>query len=225
MDEDDSKSAFYIENNRLKYDWKKDKRFSHLAKGDKSDPAYDTELGTYITLLESYNAEHPDRDPIPYYKENGELSDLPSPYTEGEIQSIKEVGSNIYGDYDRSNKALGEFHMIGQIFAMYTTWMNGIIANMSMKPGQYSPNPRIWTHAEDAEGKLYRDPNNFQNFVHEGDLKEGDRKIPVYEEEIPMAQGVLPTLNSLYYYLKDGGIPAAMDYINANPNVKALMKK
>ena len=108
---------------------------------------------------------------------------------------------------------------------MYTTWMNGIIVNMAMKPGQYSPNPRIWTHAEDAEGKLYRDPNNFQNFVHESDLKEGDRRIPVYEEELSMAQGVLPTLNSLYYYLKDGGIPAAMDYIKANPNVKALMKK
>ena len=48
---------------------------------------------------------------------------------------LKEAGSNIYGDYDRSNKALGEFHAIGLVFAMYTTWMNGIIANTIMKPG------------------------------------------------------------------------------------------
>ena len=32
--------AWYIENDELKYNWKKDKRFSIYASGDKTNPEY-----------------------------------------------------------------------------------------------------------------------------------------------------------------------------------------
>lgn len=77
---------------------------------------------------------------------------------------------------------------------------------------------------EDAEGKLYKDPNNLGNFVHESDLKDTDPRIPVYEEEIQMAQGLFPALNSMYHYLREGGLPALKEYWNASPQTQALMK-
>jgi hypothetical protein len=192
-------SALYIKDDKLVYDWRKDKRFKALAKGDKSDPNYNKELGLYYARIKRYNNEHPDR-PSLELKEDGNLTELPQPYTEGEIQSIKETGSNIYGDYDKSNKSLGEFHFIGLIFGMWTTWMNGITANMIMKSGQYSPNQKEWTQMEDSIGKLYHHPKNPYNIVHESDLAEDDERIPVYEQEDTISQGVIPTISSVYKY-------------------------
>lgn len=48
--------------------------------------------------------------------------------------AIRAVGDNIYGAYDKSKKAMSEFHSLGISFAMFTTWMNGIINNYIMKP-------------------------------------------------------------------------------------------
>lgn len=217
-------SALYIKDDKLVYDWRKDKRFKALAKGDKSDPNYNKELGLYYARIKRYNNEHPDR-PSLELKENGNLTELPQPYTEGEIQSIKETGSNIYGDYDKSNKSLGEFHFIGLIFGMWTTWMNGITANMIMKSGQYSPNQKEWTQMEDSIGKLYHHPKNPYNIVHESDLAEDDERIPVYEQEDTISQGVIPTISSVYKYRQANGKGAIKEYLNSNPNVHSLIMK
>ena len=221
IDEDESKSALYIKDNKLVYDWKKDKRFQNLARGDQKNPKYAEELGIYIARIKQFNEEHSDRKPIDY-KENGELSVLPTPYTEGEIQAIKSVGSNIYGDYDRSNKSMYEFKFIGLIFGMWSTWMNGIVTNMITKPGQYNPNQRTWTQMEDAEGKLFHHPDTFE-IVHEKDLKEGDLRIPVYEQELSISQGLIPTLSAMRKYKRSGGL--IKEYIKSNKNVSSLLNK
>ena len=215
--DDESQSAFSIKDNRLVYDWKKDKRFKNLARGDKNNPKYAEELGLYIARMRTFNEEHPDRDPLSYEEA------LPQPYSEGEIQAIKSMASNIYGDYDRSNKAMYEFKSIGLIFGMWTTWMNGILTNLITKPGQYNPNQRTWTQAEDADGKLFINPNNFNEYVHENELKEGDLRIPVYNQELSIAQGLIPTLNAMRKYSRSGGV--IKEYITSNPNVSSLLNK
>ena len=123
--------AWYIENDELKYNWKKDKRFEIYAKGDKSNPEYSKQKALYIMKIQEWNQEHPENK-LEY------SDDLPTPYSNQDILSIKNVGDNIYGSYDRSLRAMGENKAIGWVFGMYTTWMNGMWNNWMMKPGKYN---------------------------------------------------------------------------------------
>lgn len=48
--------------------------------------------------------------------------------------SIRAVGDNIYGSYDKGKKAMAENTSLGIMFGMFTTWMNGIVNNYFMSP-------------------------------------------------------------------------------------------
>jgi hypothetical protein len=47
------------------------------------------------------------------------------PYSELEVRRNKDLSDNIYGAYDRSTKAMGEFGLLMMTFGNFTTWMNG----------------------------------------------------------------------------------------------------
>ena len=50
---------------------------------------------------------------------------------------MRQVSNSIYGAYDKSMRAKYEHTALGLTFAMFSTWMNGAIANYFTKPGQY----------------------------------------------------------------------------------------
>lgn len=51
---------------------------------------------------------------------------------------MRQVSNSIYGAYDKSMRAKYEHTALGLTFAMFSTWMNGAIANYFTKPGQYA---------------------------------------------------------------------------------------
>lgn len=70
--------AFSInDSGELVYDWKKDKRFSIYALGNKNNPEYAKQMGTYYNAVRAYNNDHPD-SPISF---DGNETPLPEPYS------------------------------------------------------------------------------------------------------------------------------------------------
>lgn len=131
--EDGCFDAYKIDSdNNLSYNWKNDKRFNLLASGDNSNPEeYAKQRSLYFSKLREYNLEHPEKEPLDISLE----TNLPTPYSNKEILSIRALADSIYGSYDRSKKAMYENWAVGICFGMFTTWFNGIYSTYFAKPG------------------------------------------------------------------------------------------
>jgi len=107
----------------LVYDWKKDKRFNLYAANDQSNlEEYNKQKSLFLSSIKIWNEDHPSKA-----VEN--FDTLPMPYTEADIRECKHISDSIWGAYDKSEKALGEFALLGQTFTLFITWMNGQIEN------------------------------------------------------------------------------------------------
>lgn len=143
--------AFSInDTGELVYDWKKDKRFSIYASGDRNNPEYAKQMGAYYNAVRAYNNDHPD-SPISF---DGNETPLPEPYSQKEIETFKNLANSIYGAYDKSVKAMYEHTAIASVFGMFTTWMNGMYANYFTKPGQYGNTDYKIDQASNEKGDL-----------------------------------------------------------------------
>lgn len=188
---------------RLKYDWRKDKRFNLLAKGPEgasiNKELYNKQKALYYSLIRAFNLEG-------YKKENGEQlnysDDLPDAYTLSEVQSFKLYADNIYGSYNKSTKAKYEHTAIGRNFAFFSTWMNGIV-DVYMKETQVSQGEFKLEQEVDYNGNLLY-------FTEDGNITEVNTGIPVMKGVPIMVQGVCITVQqiakTLYYcgYDNDG---------------------
>lgn len=214
--------AWYIENDELKYNWKKDKRFEIYAKGDKSNPEYAKQKGLYIMKIQEYNQDHPDLKPLEY------SDDLPTPYSNQDILAIKNVADNIYGSYDRSLRAMGENKALGWAFGMYTTWMNGMWNNWFLKPGTYNVHQQKVVIEKNDEGEeLWQDEHGMQlvqkidengnkKYIYEDTGEEGVPNCPIYKKEPVIVQGIIYTFKDLFKIMNNEGKQAALDYIRGD---------
>ncbi len=198
-------------NNNLIYNWKKDERFSIYASGQTSRQEYKEQKALYFSKIKEYNEEHPD-NPIEF------TGDLPSPYSQKEIMSIRAVGDNIYGAYDKSKKAMAEFHSLGICFGMFTTWMNGIVNNYLMKPQKNGVSKLLEEQEIDDNGNLLW-------FINDGSVTTENTGIPVYKFVPPIVMGIFPSMNILASMCKEKGFKATLEYMNGNPIMKANMRK
>ena len=182
--------------NRLEYDWTKDKRFDLLVKKKQglevNQEEYNKQKALYYSLIRAFNMEG-------YRKENGEQlnfsDDLPDAYTLQEIQTFKTFADNIYGSYNKSTRAKYEQTVIGRNFAFFSTWMNGIV-DVYMKETQVSQSEMQFQQEVDYNGKpLF--------FMEDGTITEEDTGIPVMKGVPIMVQGIFATLSqaakTLYY--------------------------
>lgn len=201
--------------NNLVYDWKKDKRFDVYATKQVNHPEYKKQKALYLSKIREYNMEHPE-SPI---EPDG---DLPTPYTDREIMSIRAVGDNIYGSYDRGKKAMAENTSLGIMFGMFTTWMNGIVNNYFMAP-QKNNVSRLMQEQEinDQGEKLYFNEQGEVLTLEEG----GDENLPVYKNVPMITQGIMYTVLDMARLCKSGGVKAALDYMQGNEVAKANMRK
>ena len=234
--EDGVLDAWEIKNDELIYNWKKDKRFSIFAQGEsmKNHPEYAKQKGLYRLKIREWNKDHP--------KHQLELTDdLPTPYSNQEILAIKNVANNIYGSYDKSLRAMGENVALGWAFGMYTTWMNGMWNNWTMKPGVYNINQMNIEQDTDLEGNLlFEDESGniyTQHKLENGNLEyindntgekiSEDKLIPVLKKVPIITQGVLYTLKSalkIFENTEDGKWKAAYNYIMADDRTKTTME-
>lgn len=163
---------------RIKYDWRKDKRFSVYASGDTSNPEYKKQQSLYFSKIRAFNIEN--GTDLAY------TDDLPDAYTPTEIRAIKTISESIYGAYDDSSKAKYEQTAIGRNFCFYSTWMNGITDNY-FKGRQISQSELVTMQETDYNGQpLFFLPN--------GNTTTEDTGVPVMKTCPIMVQGIKQTL-------------------------------
>lgn len=197
---------------QLVYNWKKDKRFYHLANNIKGEE-YNKELGLYYNKVREYNQEHSDT-PISYDMNN---DPLPTPYSNREIREIKNLANNIYGAYDKSMKAKYESMSLGWAFGMWSTWMNGQVSNYFAKPGQYSDSQTSVEQEVDSSGNKRwfdkdgryciekTDENGDTNYYYEdtGELVTDQSMMEPIVKHVPdVVQGIWYSLKQGFDYLK-----------------------
>lgn len=234
--------AWSVENGELKYNWKKDKRFSIYAdKSKKGTKEYQQQQALYMLHIKEFNRDHPegidiDKNGIPRLLEY--TDDLPTPYSDQEIVAIKNVANNIYGSYDKSLRSMGEFTAIGTFFGMYTTWMNGIWNNWMMKPGKYNVHRMTTEQDTDVDGSLLwldEHGNIFKEIIQEDGTKKyidqvnGIEKTvnelaPLLKHVPVIVQGVMYTLGDALKIMNKDGLQAAIDYIREDENTVNSLK-
>ncbi len=204
--------AFDIKDGKLVYDWKKDKRFEAFAKGDKSDPKkYSEQMSLYYSAIRDWNSEHPD-NVIEY------TGDLPMPYSNQYVNSVKNVANSIYGAYDKSMKAKYENTALGWTFGVFSTWMNGIVNNYLTKPGIYDDAPLTLEQDTDESG-------NPLFFDKDGNITTEDTGVPVYKQVPVMIQGILYTIGDSLKAFQNGGLSTFKAEIWTDPVQRKNLEK
>lgn len=230
---DGSWEAFDLKDNKLVYNWKKDKRFSIYADNSKKGTEeWNKQRIAYYNAIRQYNNEHPDST-IEY------IDDLPVAYSNVEIQQFRQLSNSIYGAYDKSMRAKYENTALGLTFAMFSTWMNGQISNYFTKPGQYADGITVVEQDTDGSGNLlYMDLKG--NIIVE--IKQGDSIKYIYElsgEEVEnpedlvpimknvprVVQGIIYTFRDAFMCLREGGLAEFKKEILNDPMQMANIKK
>ena len=205
--------AYYIKDGQLVYDWRRDKRFDLYAKGDRTDEvAYQRQRSLYLSLMRMMN------------QENGtsltEGDDLPDAYTQAQITSFKHLADSIYGAYNQSTKAKYENIAIGRNFAIFSTWMNGLIDNYG-KSRQIS-NSSYHAEQETRNGKpLYWNKQGEAVTLEEG----GDENAPVVKYVPDMVQGIIYTIADTLKEFHYNGIDGFKENIWNNEVQQANLRK
>lgn len=188
MNHDGCYDAYELDkDNRLVYNWRKDKRFELLVKKEQGlevdQTEYNKQKSLYYSLIRAFNLEG-------HRKTNGEQlnysDDLPDAYTLQEIQTFKTFSDNIYGSYNKSTRAKYENTAIGRNFMFFSTWMNGIVDNYMKK-----------TQISQGESKLQQEVDyNGQPlfFEEDGTITTTDTGVPVMKDVPIMVQGIFATL-------------------------------
>lgn len=155
------------ENGVLKYDFKKDKRFEHLVKGDTSHSDYLKEKSLYLSMIDDFNRTGFKK--VDGSQLNGEnLDELPQAYTRTEAQSIKNYADLLYGHYDEESRSLICNTLFGAVFMQYKTYLTAKLEQWTMHEGIYNiatleqqfddnGNPLYVKYYEDEDGTPHKD--------------------------------------------------------------------
>ena len=124
LDTNPEKSAYYIKDDKLVYDFKKDKRFSAL--NDKNHPDYNKQMALYREMCKQFtieNAKNSDGTLFTIPKQ-GELVSLPRAYVNLQAESMKALSDMIYGYYSHEKKSLIHNMMIGGLIMQMRTFIS-----------------------------------------------------------------------------------------------------
>ena len=200
------------ENNNLKYNWKLDGRFSIYAKGEsmKNHPQYEKQKSAYFSQVMQYNLDHPENK-IDF------SDDLPEPYNQIQVKNIRMLADNIYGAYDISKKPMGEFHAIGTVFAMFTTWMQGIVNNYIMKPQKNLSKLMEIQDTDEYGNLLYFDEN--------GGITTDNTGRPVKKWVPCITEGILHTIGRIAKCAYKDGYGGVKEFLEGNDIAKSNLLK
>lgn len=210
--------AFSVnEKGDLMYDARKDKRFAAYLNNDKSDmKAYNTAKSALFSFVIMRNKEKPN-DVIDPRDIDQVVKKLDSPYTSEQVVRIRSAADNIYGAYDRSMRPMLENHSYGMLFAMFSTWMSGIVANYFASAQESSI---MYKHEQlrDENGNLLYIDNDGNQTITPTDA-------PLYRDIPLIVQGIFPTLFTIAKLCRSNGMEFMKEYIKANPHEQANLRK
>lgn len=128
------------EDGELKYDFKKDKRFSAYVANDVNNKDFLKQKALYLKYLEDWRKQGVDLkmgDP------------LPEAYTVLEAESIKNTGDLLYGHYDSSTRSLINDQFLGSFFMQFKTYATAKMEQWLMTGG--TKNVSYWALMTDPE--------------------------------------------------------------------------
>ena len=204
--------AFDLDGSKLTYNWRKDKRYSVYAdKSKKGTKEYEEQRIAYYNAIRQYNEEHPENT-------IGFDDDLPVAYSNSQVQQMRQLSNSIYGAYDRSMRAKYENTALGLTFAMFSTWMNGMVSNYFTKPGQYAGGPTTVEQDRDGSGNLLfmdkhgitvveLDNKGEKTYIYEetGEpVTDLEGMVPIMKEVPLVVQGIMYTLWDSIVALRKG---------------------
>lgn len=118
--------AHSIENGKLVYDWKLDKRFEAFANNRVSDPKYREQQSLYYTIAQQFVREgvkNPDGTLFELNMVNP--NPLPRAYTSKQAESMKSLADDIYGYYSHEKKSLIMSTFLGSMWLQFKTYWSG----------------------------------------------------------------------------------------------------
>lgn len=131
---------------KLKYNFKKDKRYTAYINNDFKNPEYIYQKALYLENLRQFNKEG-------WNLKEGD--DLPLAYTNRQILQIKQHSDLLYGHYDQESKALINDSFLGSFFMQFRTWAIAGIERWFLAPGVYNGEEPKLQKTEDGEEIWY----------------------------------------------------------------------
>jgi hypothetical protein len=217
MFKDGSIDAHQMVDGILKYDWKRDKRFSKYANGIKTDMTeYNNQRQLYLKFLEEFNQE------ADVVAENGgnkfvEGDALPRGYTSREREALKAFINYTLGPYDKEEKPLFNSLLFGMMFMQFKTWMVSKKTQWWLDLDKYSMGS--YKHEEDFNGnKLYLDENN--------QITTTVTDSPYWVWKGKLQEGILQSFIRTYQDFKENGynFNSVIDMYKKDPVIKANIK-
>lgn len=200
MKNDGSWEAHSIKDNKLVYDWKKDKRFAVYAKGDKSNmKEYNDAYARYLATAQQLVAEGVRNADGSLFKVGDAL---PKAYSNRESESMKSVADTMYGYYDSTKKSMMQATFLGSLVMQMKTYWSAK-KNQYLAPGgikqqghfeqAVSPNGKKLFYALDEKGEIDQNAPL---------LEEGDPNcstVPFMQWKGEFSEGIIVTLGNLAY--------------------------
>lgn len=156
--------AYEKDGMRLKYNWKKDKRFNLFSQGESGKrqnlAEYNRQKALYHAMMAQFQKEGyqvPDQ--------NGNMrdlqfdptsdtfqDDLPEAYTNLDARNLKSFADQLYGYYNHEDQFLLKSMLLGAQFTQFRTYWSSL-KNRWLLPGGIYSNGR-WEQAKDKDGNL-----------------------------------------------------------------------
>lgn len=205
MLEDGSWDAIDIKDGKLEYNWKKDKRYYHLANNIHGED-YDREKALLYANAKQFQLEHAmSKDGVTPFEINGdELPDLPGAYTTLEMESMKSLCDLIYGYYSHEKKSLIHYTMWGSMFMQMRTYWSGK-KNQYLAPGGVRVRGN-WEYVKNKEGQpMYYQVEN-GNIQYDKEFTTENTGAPVVQWKGQWQEGIIVTAADIMrnIYNKDG---------------------
>lgn len=202
--------AMEITDEGLKYNWKKDKRFEAYAHNNKSDmKKYNEQRSLYFFLLDEAN------------KERGlnlkEGDNLPLPYTNAQIATLKTFSDTTFGFYDHDARAMIQKTAIGSLVSQFKTFATAQRTNWLLSPDYYATKevvhltddktgePLYWKIVTNENGEEVRIPTT------------ENTGIAIYGPKYSFMEGIGYTLVEAFQEWRTHGFSSAWDEITSTP--------
>ena len=186
--------ALEVVDGQLKYNFKKDKRFSAYANNETSNPKYNDQRALYTSMAQEFITEQAVND-------KGELfqmgDPLPYAWTTKDGESIKSLCDLIYGYYSHEKKSLIHATFLGSLYMQMKTYWSGK-KNQYLAPGGVRIQGK-WEQATDESGNLLYYTENPDGTINYNEAPTTEpNNSPFYQWKGQFQEGIILTLSNIF---------------------------